>query len=40
MQRLFYMHANVSGPTKAVCYREASTTRGVCYKRFHCNSAL
>ena len=30
------MYGNASGPTKAVCYREVSTIRGVCYKRFHC----
>ena len=30
------MHSNLSGPTKAVCYREVFTIRGVCYKRFHC----
>ena len=31
-----HMHANVSGPTKAVCYRKVFTIRGVCYKRFYC----
>ena len=36
IQRLFYMHSNLPGPTKAVCYREVSTIRGVCYERFHC----
>ena len=30
------MHSNISGPTKAVCYREVTAIRGVCYKRFHC----
>ena len=30
------MHSNVSRPTKAVCYREVFTIRGVCYKRFLC----
>ena len=30
------MHINLSGPTKTVHYREVSTVRGVCYKRFHC----
>ena len=30
------MHSNLSGPTKAVCYREVFAIRGVCYKRFHC----
>ena len=30
------MHSNLSGPTKAVCYREVFTIRGVCYKRFQC----
>ena len=34
------MHDNVSGATKAVCYREVSTIRGVCYKRFHSICAL
>ena len=29
-------HSNLSGPTKAVCYREVSTIRGVCYKRLPC----
>ena len=31
------MHSNLSGPTKAVCYREVFTIRRVCYERFHCN---
>ena len=30
------MDSNLSEPTKAVCYREVSTVKGVCYKRFHC----
>ena len=30
------MHSNLSGPTKAVCYREVFAIKGVCYKRFHC----
>ena len=40
--RLFYTHSNLSGPIQAVCYREVSTIRGVCYKWFHCtvNHAL
>ena len=34
MRRLFcYMHRNLFGPTKVVCYREVSTVRGVCYIR-------
>ena len=35
IQRLFYMDNNliVSGPTKAVCYREVSAIGGVCYKK-------
>ena len=32
------MHSNISGPTKAVCYREVSTIGGICYRRFHCTS--
>ena len=35
IQRLFYMHSNLSGPTKAICFREVFAVRGVCYKRFH-----
>ena len=34
------MHGNVSGATKAVCYREVSTIRVVCYKRSHCIQLL
>ena len=30
------MYNNSSGSTKAVCYREVSTIRGVCHKRLHC----
>ena len=30
------MHSNLFGPSKAVCYREVSTIRGVCYKRLPC----
>ena len=26
------MHSNLSGPTKAVCYREGFSIRGVCCK--------
>ena len=36
----FHMHSNLCGPTKAVCYREVSTIRGVCFKRFHCTYIL
>ena len=34
------MHSNLFGPTKAVCYGEVSTVKGVCYKRFHCTYIL
>ena len=37
VQRLFYMHSHLSGPTKTVCYREVSAIGGICYKRLHCN---
>ena len=37
IQRLFYMHSNLSGPMEAVCYREVSTIRGVCCKKLRCN---
>ena len=33
---ILYMHSNLSGPTKAVCYREVCAIRSlVCYKNFH-----
>ena len=32
------MYNDLSGPTKAVCYREVFTIRGVCEKRSHCVS--
>ena len=31
------MHSNLSGPTKAVCYREVFATRRVCCERSHCS---
>jgi hypothetical protein len=30
------MYSNLSGPAKAVCYREVFTIGVDCYKRFHC----
>ena len=31
------MRSNLSGPTKAVCYREVSAIRGVWYEMFCCS---
>ena len=37
---LLYTLNNISGPSKAVCYRDVSVIRGVCCERCCCNSSI